>query len=95
MCIKELRLVTMQLPEKFLAYRTGTRPNFAFTEFYEVRCFLAICRVLCPGAHTLPSHRSMLPSLRGQLTPREGAGQLPVLLLETWARYLQTTKKPE
>jgi hypothetical protein len=24
----------------------------------------------------------MLPSLRGQLTPREGAGQLPVLLLE-------------
>jgi hypothetical protein len=23
-----------------------------------------------------------VPSLRGQLTPREGAGQLPVLLLE-------------
>jgi hypothetical protein len=37
LCIKELRLVTMQLPEKFLACRTGTRPNFAFTEFYEVR----------------------------------------------------------
>jgi hypothetical protein len=29
----------------------------------------------------------MLPSLRGQLTPREGAGRLPVFLLETWASY--------
>src|SRR5215212_10705029 len=29
----------------------------------------------------------MLPSLRGPLTPREGAGRLPVLLLEIWASY--------
>ena len=27
--------------------------------------------------------------------PREGAGQLPALLLETRVRYLQATKKPE
>src|SRR5215217_9790157 len=39
-------------------------------------------RTLCYGAHTSPPHRSMLPSLRGQPTPREGAGQLPALLLD-------------
>jgi hypothetical protein len=31
----------------------------------------------CAGAHTLSSYRSMLPSLRGHLRPREGAGPLP------------------
>ena len=36
----------------------------------------------------------MVSSLRGQLTPREGAGQLPALLLVK-ACYLQATKKPE
>jgi hypothetical protein len=43
---------------------------------------LVLFRILCHGAHTSPSVKSMLPSLRGQLTPREGAGQLPVLLLD-------------
>ena len=42
---------------------------------------------LCSGAHTLPSDRRMLPSLRGRLRPREGAGLLPVLLLEIWDSY--------
>jgi hypothetical protein len=37
---------------------------------------------LCAGAHTLASHRSMVPSLRGPLTSREGAVQLPALLLD-------------
>jgi hypothetical protein len=36
---------------------------------------------LCHSAHTLPSHRCTLPSLRAQLRPREGAGQQPALLL--------------
>src|SRR5215203_5839664 len=37
---------------------------------------------LCHSAHTSPSHRSMLASLRGLLTLREGAGLLPALLLD-------------
>jgi hypothetical protein len=37
---------------------------------------------LCPGAHTLAAERRMLRSLRGQSMPREGAGQLPALLLD-------------
>ena len=41
-----------------------------------------LCRTHCSSAHNPSSHRSMLPLLRGQLTPREGAGQLPVLLLD-------------
>jgi hypothetical protein len=36
----------------------------------------------CASAHTLPSHKSMMPLLRAQLTPRKGAGQLPALLLD-------------
>ena len=47
--------------------------NFARTEFSEVRCFLvflAFCFVLCPSAHTLPSNKSTLCSLRGQLDRR-------------------------
>src|SRR5918994_4267709 len=35
-CIKELQLVTMQLPEKFSPYRTGDQPNFACLMFSEV-----------------------------------------------------------
>ena len=31
---------------------------------------MMLWRVLCHGAHTLPSHRSKLPSLSGQPTPR-------------------------
>src|SRR5215211_4169493 len=54
----------------------GNSANFAITEFSEVRALH-----LCSRAHTLVSHRSMLRSLRGQLGPREGAGQLPALLL--------------
>ena len=38
--------------------------NFAKTEFYEVRRFLAICRVLCHSAHTFPSYRNKIQSLR-------------------------------
>src|SRR5829696_1894304 len=38
--------------------------------------------LLCHSAHTSPSHRSMLASLRGLLTLREGAGLLPALLLD-------------
>src|SRR5215218_1604340 len=34
----------------------------------------------------------MLPSLRGQLTPREGAGQLPVLLLDLGPLPERTTR---
>jgi hypothetical protein len=61
--------------------RTSTKldqRNFALWVFCEVRRrFLVLWRTLCHGAHTLPLERSMVPSLRGQLTPREGAGQLP------------------
>src|SRR5215212_8184168 len=55
-------------------FRKGNSANFAITEFSEVRALH-----LCSRAHTLVSHRSMLRSLRGQLGPREGAGQLPAL----------------
>jgi hypothetical protein len=44
--------------------------------------FLVLRRVLCHGAHTLTSLRSMLSSLRAQLRPREGTGPLPALLLD-------------
>jgi hypothetical protein len=57
-------------------------PNFAQTAFSEDRRFFDARMYLCHGAHTFPPHRSMLPSLRGQPTPREGAGQLPALLLD-------------
>src|SRR5215218_5971662 len=33
-----------------------------------------LCNTYCAEAHTHPSHRSMVHSLRGQLRPREGAG---------------------
>jgi hypothetical protein len=66
-------------------------PKCLEEEFCELR-LLGILRtsvlpwcsdvLLCHSAHTLPSHRSMLASLRVQLRPREGAGQLPVLLLD-------------
>jgi hypothetical protein len=42
---------------------------------------------MCLEAYTLPLDRVMLLPLRGRLRPREGAGQLPVLLLEIWASY--------
>jgi len=35
----------------------------------------------------------MLPSLRGQLTPREGAGRLPALLLEGLATFPPPSQK--
>ena len=60
-------------------------PECVEEEFCELRhngVLRSSALPLCPGAHTLPSDRSMLPSLRGQLTPREGAGQLPALLLD-------------
>ena len=37
---------------------------------------------LCSRAHTFSSARSMVSSLRGLLMLREGAGRLPVLLLD-------------
>src|SRR5215217_2819118 len=51
-------------------------PKCVEGEFCELRllgilgssgAFLVLFRTLCPGAHTLPSHKGMLPSLRGQL----------------------------
>jgi hypothetical protein len=37
---------------------------------------------LCPDVHIFPSPRSKIQLLRGQLTPREGAGLLPAPLLD-------------
>jgi len=35
----------------------------------------------------------MLQTLRDKVTPREGSGPLPALLLEIWARYLEENRK--
>jgi hypothetical protein len=67
-------------PFPFLSF-TGVRGiGFLRTSpFWDSRKFLRAL-ALCAEAHTSPSYRSMLQLLRGQLTPREGAGQLPALL---------------
>jgi hypothetical protein len=58
-------------------------PNFAQTAFSEIRGFLGtLTGVLCQSAHIFPSAGSMMYPLRGQPMPREGAGRLPVLLLD-------------
>src|SRR5215212_9951581 len=67
-------------------------PECVEGKFYEIQlplygvlrssgAFLVLWDTYCAGAHTFPSARSMLRSLRGQLPPREGVGQLPTLLL--------------
>jgi hypothetical protein len=43
---------------------------------------LVLQRTYCSSAQTSPLDMSMVSSLRGHLTPREGAGQLPALLLD-------------
>src|SRR5215217_7987985 len=74
-------------------FRKVNSANFAFWGFCEVElplygvlrssgAFLMLWSTYCAGAHTFPSARDMLRSLRGQLTPREGVGQLPTLLLD-------------
>ena len=73
------------IPCKFVGTAFSEVPcfaNFALTEFYEVHSCLVMCSALCYSAHTLPQDKSMLPSLRGQPMPREGAGRLPALLLD-------------
>src|SRR5919107_72658 len=60
-------------------------PKCRELEFCELR-LLGILRSSalpwCFRAHTLPSYRRMLRPSHGQRTPREGAGPLPVLLLD-------------
>src|ERR687890_1563563 len=56
-------------------------PNFAESPECELRLNGVLgssALLLCSRAYTLASHRSMMRSLRDQLRPHEGAGQLPV-----------------
>ena len=57
-------------------------PKLALTEFSGVRRFFGALTCFVPWRTYIPSQRSMMPSLRGLLTPREGVGLLPALLLD-------------